>query len=54
MVKDARAVAERLGIEYHVVDFREEFKKHVMDYFVEEYLQGRTPNPCVVCNRYVK
>lgn len=54
MIKDARAVAERLGIEYHVVDFREEFKKHVMDYFVEEYLQGRTPNPCVVCNRYVK
>ena len=54
MVRDARAVAERLGIEYHVVDFREEFKEHVMDYFVEEYLQGRTPNPCVVCNRYVK
>ena len=54
MVKDARAVANRLGIEYHVVDFREPFKKHVMDYFVGEYLQGRTPNPCVVCNRYVK
>ncbi len=54
MVRDARAVAERLGIEYHVVDFREEFKKNVMDYFVEEYLQGRTPNPCVVCNRTVK
>lgn len=54
MVKDAKAVAERLGIEYHVVDFRKEFKKHVMDYFVEEYLQGRTPNPCVVCNRFVK
>ena len=54
MVKDARAVAERLGIEYHVVDFRKDFKKHVMDYFVEEYLQGRTPNPCVVCNRHVK
>jgi tRNA-specific 2-thiouridylase len=54
MVKDARAVAERLGIEYHVVDFKEAFKKHVMDYFVDEYLQGRTPNPCVVCNRFVK
>ena len=54
MVKDARAVAERLGIAYHVVDFRETFKKYVMDYFVEEYLQGRTPNPCVVCNRFVK
>lgn len=54
MVKDARAVAERLGIEYHVVDFRESFQKYVMDYFVEEYLHGRTPNPCVVCNRFVK
>ena len=54
MVKDARAVAERLEIEYHVVDFRKEFKEYVMDYFVEEYLQGRTPNPCVVCNRFVK
>ncbi len=54
MVKDAKAVAERLGIEYHVVDFREDFKKYVIDYFIEEYLQGRTPNPCVVCNRHVK
>jgi len=54
MVKDARAVAERLGIEYHVVDFKDAFKKYVMDYFVDEYLQGRTPNPCVVCNRFVK
>ena len=54
MIQDARAVAERLGIEYHVVDFRKEFKEHVMNYFVEEYLKGRTPNPCVVCNRFVK
>lgn len=54
MIKDARAVAEQLGIEYHAVDFREPFKKYVMDYFVSEYLQGRTPNPCVVCNRFVK
>lgn len=54
MVRDARTVAERLGIAYQVVDFRETFKKQVMDYFVTEYLQGRTPNPCVVCNRLVK
>lgn len=54
MIKDAGAVARQLGIEYHTVDFREPFKKYVMDYFVSEYLQGRTPNPCVVCNRFVK
>lgn len=54
MIRDARAVAEHLGIAYHVVDFRKEFKEHVMAYFVKEYLKGRTPNPCVVCNRFVK
>lgn len=54
MVRDARAVAERIGIPYEAVDFREPFQKHVMDYFVAEYKLGRTPNPCVMCNRYVK
>ena len=53
-VEDARKVAECLGIPYYVMDFQEEFKCRVMDYFVEEYLEGRTPNPCIVCNRYVK
>lgn len=53
-VEDARRVAETLGIPYYVMNFRQEFKKYVMDYFVEEYLQGRTPNPCIACNRYVK
>lgn len=53
-IADAKRVAEYLGIEHHVMDFKEEFKCRVMDYFVQEYLQGRTPNPCVVCNRYVK
>lgn len=53
-VEDARKVAELLEIPYHVLNFREEFQKHVIDYFVDEYLHGRTPNPCVVCNRYVK
>lgn len=53
-IADAKRVAEHLGIPHYVVDFKESFKCHVMDYFVEEYLQGRTPNPCVVCNRYVK
>lgn len=53
-VDDARRVAEALGIPYYVMNFKKEFKKHVMDYFVEEYLHGRTPNPCIACNRYVK
>ncbi|MCM1027262.1 MAG: tRNA 2-thiouridine(34) synthase MnmA [Roseburia sp.] len=53
-VEDARLVAEKLEIPYYVMDFREEFQKNVIDYFVEEYLRGRTPNPCIACNRYVK
>ena len=53
-VEDARRVAECLDIPYYVMNFREEFKQNVMDYFVEEYLKGRTPNPCIACNRYVK
>lgn len=53
-VEDARRVAEHLDIPYYVMNFKEEFKRNVMDYFVEEYLQGRTPNPCIACNRYVK
>ena len=53
-VADAGRVAEQLGIPYYVMNFKEEFKCRVMDYFVEEYLRGRTPNPCIACNRYVK
>ena len=53
-VEDARRVAECLDIPYYVMNFKREFKAGVMDYFVEEYLQGRTPNPCIACNRYVK
>lgn len=50
----ARAVAEKLGIPYYVVDFSAEFKKEVIDYFCREYLKGLTPNPCVVCNEKIK
>lgn len=53
-VEDARRVAQKLDIPYYVMNFKKEFKEHVMDYFVEEYLQGHTPNPCIACNRYVK
>jgi len=50
----ARAVAGDLGIPYYVVDFSEDFKRHVIDYFCAEYLKGSTPNPCVVCNVKIK
>lgn len=53
-VDDARRVAECLDIPYYVLNFKKEFKCNVIDYFVEEYLQGRTPNPCIACNRHVK
>lgn len=53
-VDDARRVANQLGIPYYVMNFKDTFKENVIDYFIEEYLQGRTPNPCIACNRYVK
>lgn len=54
MVFDARAVARALDIQHETVDFSEIFRRKVEDYFTEEYLRGRTPNPCLMCNRYVK
>ncbi|MDR0948450.1 MAG: tRNA 2-thiouridine(34) synthase MnmA [Lachnospiraceae bacterium] len=53
-VEDARRVAQCLEIPYYVMNFRNDFKEHVIDYFIREYHQGRTPNPCIACNRYVK
>ena len=53
-VDEARRVADHLNIEHHAVDLRAKFKTHVVDYFVDEYLNGRTPNPCVECNKFIK
>lgn len=53
-VNDARMVAAKLGIPHYVLNFKDVFKKDVVDYFVNEYQHGRTPNPCIACNRYIK
>ncbi len=53
-VDDARRVARALDIPYYVMNFKDDFKNAVIDYFVDEYKQGKTPNPCIACNRYVK
>lgn len=53
-VEDARRVANRLGIPYYVLNFRRAFEERVIRYFCAEYLRGRTPNPCVACNRFIK
>ena len=51
---DAARVAQKIGIPHYVIDFRQEFKDTVIKYFIEEYEKGRTPNPCVMCNRFIK
>lgn len=51
---DAKNVANSFGIPHYTVDFTKSFEKEVIDNFVDEYLNGRTPNPCVVCNRKIK
>jgi len=51
--EDARRVADRLDVPFYALDFTEDFGR-IQDYFVEEYVAGRTPNPCVVCNNWLK
>jgi tRNA-specific 2-thiouridylase len=53
-VDDARYVAALLGIPFYLVNYEDEFKNCVVDYFVAEYSRGRTPNPCLACNRHIR
>lgn len=53
-INDARSIAVRYGFPHYILDIRGEFGEHVIDNFVDEYLAGRTPNPCVMCNTHIK
>lgn len=53
-VDDARRVANKLDIPFYVMNFKSVFKEKVIHYFIDEYLMGRTPNPCIACNKYIK
>ena len=53
-VMEAKHNAERMGFEHHIVDFRESFRRFVIQDFIDEYMSGRTPNPCVLCNSTIK
>lgn len=53
-VIEAQELAARLGIEHHVADVRTEFRQVIVQYFIDEYMRGRTPNPCVMCNPLFK
>ncbi|MEL6275513.1 MAG: tRNA 2-thiouridine(34) synthase MnmA, partial [Bacteroidota bacterium] len=53
-INDARSVAVQMGFHHFIIDIREEFGDYVIDNFVDEYMAGRTPNPCVLCNTHIK
>lgn len=53
-VDDAKKVCDILSIKHEVVHFEKEFKEHVMNYFIDSYKNGKTPNPCIECNKYIK
>ena len=53
-IMEAKHNAEKMGFEHHIVDFRETFRQCVIRNFIDEYMSGRTPNPCVLCNSYIK
>ncbi len=53
-IDDAKAVCNKLGIEHITAELKAEFRKYVIDNFIDEYIAGNTPNPCIVCNKYIK
>ncbi|MCQ2334469.1 MAG: tRNA 2-thiouridine(34) synthase MnmA [Paludibacteraceae bacterium] len=53
-IMEAKANCKKMGIEHHIVDFRDTFREHIISNFISEYMSGRTPNPCVLCNSYIK
>ncbi len=53
-VDDARRVADLLDIPFYLINYERQFQEHVVDYFLDEYTLGRTPNPCLACNRFIK
>ena len=54
IVENAKNVAQKLGISHYVLDLSSEFQKDVIEYFETEYKHGKTPNPCIMCNRCIK
>ena len=54
VVLNAKRVAEKLGVKHYVVDVSKEFKEKIIKYFEESYKNGKTPNPCIMCNKYIK
>ena len=53
-IMEAKHNAERMGFEHHIVDFRDTFRQCVIQNFIDEYMSGHTPNPCVLCNSHIK
>lgn len=53
-LEDAKKNCDKIGIEHHVYDFTDEFNKYVINDFIQEYKKGKTPNPCIKCNKYLK
>jgi len=53
-IYDAEQICLTLGIPFHLINLENEFKQYVVDYFCQEYMQGRTPNPCIACNQHIK
>ena len=53
-IMEAKHMAQTLGFEHHILDFRDTFREHVIANFISEYSHGRTPNPCVLCNSHIK